>query len=99
ERYEADATTSAMASVVSAWQSADGAFYPLPAIRPPLEGDAFTATALSLRALQLYDASPDARVAKAARWLRVTTPRTTQERAMQLLGLAWANAPADDIEK
>jgi hypothetical protein len=99
ERYEPDATTRAMASVVSAWQGDDGAFYPLPAIRPPLEADAFTATALSLRALQLYDASPDARVAKAARWLRVTTPRTTQERAMQLLGLAWANAPADDIEK
>jgi len=98
ERHEADATTGAMASVIAAWQSDDGAFYPLPALRPPIEADAFTATALSLRALQLYGVSAGARVAKAAHWLRVSTPRTTQEYAMQLLGLTWANAPAEDIQ-
>jgi len=98
ERHEADATTDAMASVIAAWQSDDGAFYPLPAIRPPIEADAFTATALSLRALQLYGVSPGEHVAKAAHWLRVTRARTTQERAMQLLGLTWANAPAEDIQ-
>lgn len=97
ERHDADATTDAMASVIAAWQSDDGAFYPLPAIRPPIEADAFTATALSLRALQLYGVSAGERVAKAAHWLRVTRPRTTQEHAMQLLGLTWANAPAGDI--
>jgi N-acyl-D-amino-acid deacylase len=97
EHYEADTTTAAMASVVAAWQSDDGAFYPLAAIRPPLEADAFTATALSLRALQLYGSSPEERVARASRWLRAATPRTTEERAMQLLGLAWANAPAEAI--
>src|SRR5580765_5703645 len=97
ERYEADATTAAMASVIAAWQSDDGAFYPLPAIRPPLEADAFTATALSLRALRLYAPSPDDRVARARDWLRTASPRTTQERAMQLLGLTWANASAADI--
>lgn len=98
ERYQADATTEAMASVIAAWQNDDGAFYPLPAIRPPLEADTFTATTLSLRALQLYGASADQRIAKASHWLRVTTPRTTQERAMQLLGLTWANAPDEDIQ-
>ena len=98
ERRQADATTAAMASVIAAWQSDDGAFYPLPAMRPPIEADAFTATALSLRALQLYGVSTDERVAKAAHWLRIATPRTTQERAMQLLGLTWAHAPAEDIE-
>jgi Ankyrin repeats (3 copies) len=96
-RYEADATTAAMASVIAAWQSDDGAFHPLPAIRPPLEADAFTATALSLRALQLYGSSPDERIARARAWLRTASPRTTQERAMQLLGLTWANASAVDI--
>ena len=99
ERYEADATTAAMASVIAAWQSDDGAFHPLPAIRPPLEGDAFTATALSVRALQLYGSSPDARVARARDWLRTASPRTTQERAMQLLGLTWAHASAVDIRR
>jgi hypothetical protein len=98
ERHEADATTDAMASVIAAWQSDDGAFYPLPAIRPPIEADPFTATALSLRALQLYGESAGERVAKAAHWLSVTRPRTTQEHAMQLLGLTWANAPAEDIQ-
>jgi hypothetical protein len=98
ERHEADATTDAMAGVVAAWQRDDGAFSPLPAIRPPIEADAFTATALSLRALQLYGVSAGERVAKAAHWLRVTQPRTTQEHAMQLLGLTWANAPAEDIQ-
>jgi Ankyrin repeats (3 copies) len=97
ERYEADATTAAMASVIAAWQSDDGAFYPLPAIRPPLEADAFTATALSLRALRLYGSSPEERIARARDWLRTATPRTTQERAMQLLGLTWAGASAVDI--
>jgi Ankyrin repeats (3 copies) len=97
ERYEADATTAAMASVIAAWQSDDGAFHPLPAIRPPLEADVFTATALSLRALQLYGSSPDERVARARDWLRTAKPHTTQERAMQLLGLTWAHASAVDI--
>src|SRR5262245_3895186 len=97
EHYEADATTTAMASVIGAWQSDDGAFYPLPAIRPPLEADAFTATALSLRALQLYGSSPEEPIARARDWLRTATPRTTLERAMQLLGLTWAKASAVDI--
>ena len=56
-----------------------------------------TATALSLRALQLYGHSPDARVQRAREWLCSATPRTTEERAMQLLGLAWAKAPAGDL--
>src|SRR5262249_57197742 len=59
ERYVADATTAVMASVIAAWQSDDGAFYPPPAIRPPLEADAFTPTALSLRALPLYGSPPE----------------------------------------
>jgi len=46
----------------------------------------------------LYGVSAGERVAKAAHWLRVTQPRTTQEHAMQLLGLTWANAPAEDIQ-
>ena len=63
--------------------------------RPPLEDSEFTATALSLRLLQLY--APPARgnefrdrVARARTWLENATGRTTEERTMQLLGLAWA---------
>lgn len=97
--YQRDEITDAMAHVVAAWQGADGAFHPLPAIRPPLEANTFTATALSLRALQLYGTHPDERVARASQWLRAAAPRTTEERAMQLLGLAWSRGPADALHR
>lgn len=96
-QYPADEITDTLARVVAAWQSDDGAFYPLPPMRPPLEADVFTATALSLRALQLYGTDPDARVARAGTWLRTARPRTTEERAMQLLGMVWSKASAQDI--
>ena len=95
--YPADEMTRAMTRVIAAWQSDDGAFHTLPAIRPPLESDDFTATALSLRALQLYGTHSEAPVARARDWLRRALPRSTEERAMHLLGLTWANAPADEI--
>ncbi len=98
-KYPADDVTAAMAEVVAAWQGADGAFHPLPAIRPPIESNAFAGTALSLRALQLYGSQPQERIALAIRWLSSAAPRNTEERAMQLLGLAWGNAAAAEIEK
>ena len=95
--HAADETTEAMARVIGAWQGNDGAFYPLPPMRPPIEAGAFTATALSLRALQLYGSNDEERIGRASQWLRAATPRTTEEHAMQLLGLAWAKAPADAV--
>jgi N-acyl-D-amino-acid deacylase len=95
--HAADETTDAMARVVAAWQGDDGAFYPLPAMRPPIEAGAITATALSLRALQLYGSNAEDRIARASQWLQRATPRTTEDRAMQLLGLAWAKAPAEAV--
>jgi hypothetical protein len=95
--YPADDITAALAQVVAAWQSDDGAFYTLPGMRPPLESSDFTATALSLRAIQLYGTQPEGRIARAGEWLRAASPRTTEARAMQLLGLVWAKAAADDI--
>jgi Ankyrin repeats (3 copies) len=99
ENYPADEITEALAHVIAAWQSDDGAFYPLPAVRPPLESNEVTATALSLRALQLYGTHQEPRVARAREWLHTAQPRSTEARAMQLLGLAWAKAAADDISK
>ena len=97
EHYEKDAVTDAMTRVLAAWQSDAGAFHPLPAIRPPLESSSFAGTALSLRALQLYATDPGERIARAVDWLRSAKPRTTEDRAMQLLGLSWAKAPAGDL--
>lgn len=99
ESYPRDETTDAMAQVIAAWQSGDGAFYPLPPIRPPLESSEFTATALSLRALELYGENTEKIVARARRWLIGARPRTNEDRAMQLLGLAWSKAPEDAVRK
>jgi hypothetical protein len=99
ENYQRDEVTAAMAQVIAAWQADDGAFHTLPSIRPPIESNDFTATALSLRALQLYASRMDDRIVRAGNWLRSAKPRNNEERAMQLLGLAWAKAPADRIRE
>jgi len=97
EHYPASDVTEAMTRVIAAWQNEDGGFHTLPPVRPPLEASDVTATALSLRALELYGAHPEQRVARARDWLRAVSPTTTEERAMQLLGLVWSGASPSDI--
>jgi hypothetical protein len=97
ENYSGDRLTAAMAQAIGAWQSADGAFYPLPAIRPPLESSAFTATALSLRALQLFGQDSEEQVTRARNWLLMAQAQSTEDRAMRLLGLAWGKTTTDDV--
>jgi N-acyl-D-amino-acid deacylase len=97
QHHASDKLTDALSEVVAAWQNDDGGFHALPAFRPPLESNDVTATALSVRALRIYGHDTDARVARARGWLRSATPRTTETRAMQVLGLAWADASPDEI--
>ncbi len=97
--HPADEVTAAMAQVVSAWQDDNGRFHSLPPIRPPLESSDVTATALSLQAMRQYGSQQDERVARAVDWLRAARPRTTEDHAMQLLGLAWGQARLHDIRK
>ena len=65
--------------------------------RPPLTFDDFTITAYMIHALRTY-ASPaeaadtKARIDRARSWLLNNTPDRTQERAFQVLGLAWSRA-------
>lgn len=95
EGYPADETTAAMAHLISTYQRPDGSFIVL-GIRPPLESSAFSAAALSIRALQAYgkDADRDERVERARRWLETAKPVTGEDGSMRLLGLAWAKAPS-----
>jgi hypothetical protein len=74
--------------------------------RPPLEDGGFSHTAKGIRALRLYAiparrAEFDDRVARAAAWLERADPLTTEDRAMQLLGIAWAGrkAPAARVRQ
>jgi ankyrin repeat protein len=64
--------------------------------RAPMEDGDFSRTAICLRAFVAYapagrKAEFDQRIARAAAWLKSATPRTTEDRNMQLLGLKWAN--------
>ena len=98
EGQTSDPTIDAMTHLVSTRQLPDGRF-PALSMRPPLESSDFTATALSLRSLQVYGKNSGEQVAKAREWLRTAEPRTNEDRAMRLLGLIWSGAEAEDLQK
>ena len=65
--------------------------------RPPLTFDDFTTTAYMIHALRTYAAPAEAadtnaRIGRARSWLLDNKPERTQERAFQVLGLAWSHA-------
>jgi ankyrin repeat protein len=72
--------------------------------RPPLEYGDIQATALSIRALQLYGADYrkveyDERIARASEWLRKAKAGSDHERNYQLLGLYWSGAPSSAVQR
>lgn len=96
EHYPATLTTDALARYVRLQQQPDGRWASF-AHRPPLESGDIQVTALSLRAVQAYSPPTeraDARdsVRRAAAWLAGAQAHSTDARAFQLLGLAWAGA-------
>ena len=100
--YPADLRTDAQAYLIKRQQSPDGRWR-IFANRPPIESSDIQVTALSMRALQAY--APPAQRAEyaravdaAAKWLRTATPRVTEDRAFQLLGLRWSDASPSVIQ-
>jgi hypothetical protein len=96
-------TTDAIVHYLIGRQLADGHWSAL-LNRPPLGGSDVAVTALSLRALQSY--APRAlrqeasdRIERARQWLAQATAGNNEEQAYQLLGLAWANADKQALEK
>jgi ankyrin repeat protein len=94
EHHAPDEVTDGVARFLKTRQSADGRWHVI-AHRPPLESSDIEVTAASMRALQVY--APDGHqleyrpsIAAAAAWLAQARARTTEDRAFQLLGLAWA---------
>jgi ankyrin repeat protein len=73
--------------------------------RPPLEDGPFSHTAMGIRALHLYmipgrKAEFEERIAHAAAWLVHAKPITTEDRAMQILGIMWSGRkPSADLVK
>ena len=71
-------------------------------VRPPLEDGGFSNTAKGIRSLRLgllpaRKAEFEERIARAADWLTRASPRSTEDRTMQLLGIVWAGRkPPED---
>ena len=96
KRHQSDAATDALVRLRIS-QQLDGHWSS--AYRPPIEASEFTATAVSLRGIQLYGSNTlRARDEKAVRagatWLANAHPQTTEDRVFRLFGLTWARAAA-----
>jgi ankyrin repeat protein len=95
--------TAVYARLLAARQEADGHWETIDE-RPPESYSPFTATAVSLRAIQLYahrsqKADVEAREGRARKWLLSHQPGATEERVYQLLGASWAEAGQVAIRK
>jgi len=103
EKYPANEITDGWARYLKNSQLASGSWR-VQAQRPPIESSDFEVTAAALRALQVY-APKSARteynqaVQRAARWLETAEPKTTEDRAFQLLGLQWAGGDRESIRR
>ncbi|HJQ25210.1 MAG TPA: ankyrin repeat domain-containing protein [Blastocatellia bacterium] len=88
--------TSAYAQLVASHQREDGGWRTTDA-RPPQSFSRFTATAVCAQGMQLYMPArlkheTQSRLARARAWLLKATPRSTEDRVWQLLGLQWTGA-------
>jgi ankyrin repeat protein len=90
----ADDTTDALVQYLTLKQARDGHWKPT-LFRPPINDSNFTITALAIKDLRSY-AIPrrarelNARIRAAHDWLAANTPRTTEDRTFQILGLRWS---------
>jgi ankyrin repeat protein len=89
-------TTALYARMIAARQRADGHWDTLD-VRPPQSYSPVTATANAVHAVRLYSHPSQAndvqaRTERARKWLAAVSPRDTEERTMQILGLFWAGA-------
>jgi ankyrin repeat protein len=96
-------TAAVYAQHIARRQQRDGRWITID-VRPPQSFSTFTATALAARALAAYLPQELAgergdRLARARQWLLGTTPRDTEDRAYQLLGLAWSGASEAEMRK
>ena len=98
--------TDSLVHHIAAMQRKEGDWPNYGSARPPLEDGGFSHTAKGIRALRLYVIPArkdefDLRVTRAAAWLKKAEPRTTEDRSMQILGIAWAGqkVPSSRIQQ
>jgi ankyrin repeat protein/mono/diheme cytochrome c family protein len=90
------AFTDAAVRYIKAMQTPAGNWSTNEGRRPPMNAGDFQSAALAIYSLKQYTpdaerATTDAAIAKAVSWLEKNKPVTSQDRAFQLLGLAWGN--------
>ena len=95
--------TAVYARLIAVRQREDGRWVTMDQ-RPPESYSFITATAVAMRAVQLYhhaslEADTKMRAAKARAWLAAQKPECTEERTYQLLGMAWAGADRAELSK
>jgi ankyrin repeat protein len=103
EQHRPEPATDAAVRLLVLAQRADGSWSST--YRPPTESSEFTATAVSLRGVQLFGTgrrwgrANDAVIAAAARWLTATPPGSTEDAVFRLFGLTWAGADGVDAAR
>jgi ankyrin repeat protein len=98
-----DHSVDAMVHNIAAGQQKEGNWHIAGIARPPIEDGDFSRTAVGIRTLSVYGlpgrkAEFDERIQRAVAWLKAASPRTTEDRVMQLLGLKWANTNDRDLQ-
>lgn len=101
ENYPPDPATDALARFMKNHQTPNGNWF-VEAHRPPIESSDIEATAISMRAIQAYApkmqrAEYDKSIKLAATWLKNAEPKTNEDKAFRLMGLAWAKADKQTI--
>lgn len=96
-------TAAVYAQHIARRQERDGRWITID-VRPPQSFSTFTATALAARAMAAYlpeelAAERTERLARARHWLRDTAARDTEDRAFQLLGLAWTGGEEAEMRR
>jgi ankyrin repeat protein len=101
--HTGDAVTDAYVWYLAAIQKPDGHWIPGGITRPPMGGSEIMSTVLAMRALQLYAPGSNrellrSRVDKTKLWLANCRPVAHQDLAYKIMGLAWAGAPAEELQ-
>jgi hypothetical protein len=96
-RVPRDEYTDATVRFIKMMQTPEGNWRSFEGRRPPMTAGTDQTAALAIYSLKTYappseKADTDKIIARAAAWLEAEKPVKTQDRAFQLMGLAWANA-------
>ena len=102
EKYPADEAIDANIIEMAGRQTPDGSWTAF-GHRPPMEYSRVAATALAIRAMQLYTPpglkrSFNERIARGRDWLLAAQPASNTDEAFRLLGLAWSGAKTEAIQ-